>query len=128
MPSRRYQIYSNTVTSASNTTNIEIARDGFITSVLWTLWALGGAGVDSRLAYEVSLQGVTQIITNDADRVISGVAAGAQVASSVREVNVLDAGLRLPVNAGDRLYLNVFAGGTAWGSGNVRCLVNVEDR
>lgn len=113
-----YKIYGASTASANAVANIQIARRGVITGILFALNVTSGASV-CRTASEISFANAAQITTNDTVGPLASAEVASPIASSQHSFNLfvpLDVG----VNAGDRLYLNqVIAGTVSASSANI---------
>lgn len=114
---RVYKLYSASTSTTNAAANIQIARKGRIRAILWakqaTLTTTGAVH-----SGELSFGSTSQQATNDTIGPISQCSVSLQFTTSgayMASQNVHQSGLDIPVNAGDRLYLNDVVAGTCSG-------------
>lgn len=113
MPTKIYKLYTNTTGSNNGVASLKITRDGQITGISWALGLLGGAGV-GRISFELSKQNTSSLTTNDTPDVVLASACIASPNATHNADNALTAGLAIPVQIGDSLYINTaFVGAVA---------------
>lgn len=101
---RAYKLYSNTAGSNNGVASLKITKPGRIRAILFSLAALGGAGV-CRMNYEISKQNTISNTTNDTPETVIGSAflnVGNAVVTAENVVVLCD----IPLVAGDTIYLN----------------------
>jgi hypothetical protein len=115
---RIYKLYSAASTATNSAAVVTIQQSGRIT-FLSSLVALAVTGLGQGMGHELSFASVAQQSVNDTigpvlenRAMVTGLTTGAGNGSF--EVN--QAGISVPVSRGDRIYLNVFAHGTAPGA------------
>lgn len=122
MVTKVYKLYASTAASAA--ASLIIQRRGSITAIKWSA-ILDSTADNNNIDVELSFTPTGQLSTNDTvgpiDQVklINNVGAAGSTQFGINQVTN---GLAIPVNAGDRLYLN--AAGTA---GSITCFVYVAE-
>lgn len=129
---RTYKLSTIVMTAADNKASVKISRRGVITSVSWATFGLAGAGIDCRANAELSKSSVSALTQNDTppNGVLSYFffAGCGSVNSQAFASNYLEGGKAQQVDVGDTLYLHIPSiTGTAINSGQLTCLVNVNE-
>lgn len=123
---RQYKLFGAFTTTASAICSITVPRDGILTSIQWSAYGVAPADATGRELIELSTASVSTANTNDTPgNSISSFAISSSVASVAVARNTFVAGLAQPLVAGDKLYLHVLGGGTAFASGAVACTITV---
>lgn len=113
MATKVYKLYTSTTGSNNGVASLKITRNGFITAIAGQMALLGGAGL-GRLEYEVSKQNTTSLSTNDTPDAVLGSFGIVSPNATHNAENAFIAGLRIPVEIGDTIYLNTtFTGAVA---------------
>ena len=110
MITRVYKLYSNAASTTNAAAQLIIQQSGLITGVVFTGYSVGDAG-GSVIDNELSFSSTGQQQTSDTvgpiamhTKEVAFTAAG----SCVRSQQLTVTNLAIPVQSGDRLYLNVY--------------------
>lgn len=126
MGTKTYKLLATVTGTTNAAASLKITRAGTITGIAFALDLLGGAGV-SRLQYELSKQNTSSLAVNDTPDVVLASASIASPNAVHAAENALIAGLAIPVEIGDSLYINVlFTGAVAPNGANCNCYVYVQ--
>lgn len=124
MVTKAYKLY--TATAANAAASLIIQRRGVITAIKWAA-QLDNSGDNTGLNAELSFTPTGQVTTNDTIGPIDQVKGIQNVGAagvSWTAVNTVTNGLAIPVNAGDRLYLNT---GACSATADITCFVYVAE-
>lgn len=114
MATKPYKLYNTTATTQDAAASLKITRRGVITSINMSIAGVAGAAVNACRQIELSKQSTRSITTNDTPPgVLAEVAAAANISAGSYCNQQLIAGLSIPVDVGDTLYLHNLAVGTA---------------
>lgn len=128
MATRIYKLYGTTGSDTNALAQLTIQRPGSIVAVWWAGYA-NSTSDNSGCRVELSFTSTSQIGTNDTVGPISECNIHQNLVTSglvTNHVNSLHAGLNVPVQAGDRLYMNIDVVGTATWLGSA--YVSVDER
>ena len=103
-----YKLFNSFAASADGAASLDVQFDGVITAVDWSVRANLDAD-DEFYVCEVSFLSTSTFSANDARGSISMIAEQAGLLTSgamVTNGNKAVAGMRIPVNAGERIYLH----------------------
>jgi len=121
-----YKLYASVAATADGIASLDIQFDGVITAIDWTVTGDLDADLEAYIA-EVSFLSTNTLSANDSRGSLSQVgerAAGTPgfvVSRSQKTVS----GLRVPVSAGERMYMHASLTGS--GSMDATCYLHVED-
>lgn len=108
---RSYRIYSTAFATAAAATYIVCQRKGRIIGAEMNTVATTSAGGSGEIELELSLSSQSGVTTNDAVGGVAAVAVGIPAASQMKEGNAFVAGLNIPIEQADRVYLHLYASG-----------------
>lgn len=116
MPTRTYKLYNaSSVASADAIASSKVVRKGSISAILFAMSGQAGAAVTGCRQLELSKQSTRQITTNDTPPTVlaEGCIAGSVSGGAVHNMCLI-AGLSIPVDVGDTLYMHQVVAGTAF--------------
>jgi len=112
-----YSLYS--AASQDAAAQIDIAEDGEIIGWSWAVWAVAGAD-GATLAAEISFGSQNSLTANDNRASIDVVRLIQEGTAAVNAINKSSpSGVRIPVQAGERIYLHTTVGTFTSGAYNV---------
>lgn len=123
---RIYKLYSASVASGNAVSSLRVVRAGMIVSIGWNVIGVGGAGANGCFQVELSKSNLSNIVTNDTPgNVLSQVNCAYPVAATAACSNSLQAGLAIPVEPAETLYLNTALTNVAPATQSIECFIAV---
>lgn len=124
-----YKLYANFTSSQNGLASLTIPRGGRITAITGRLRVVGPANAAQVLA-ELSFLPTAQATVNDARGVLAEVGysfAMTTSGASPTDEHVVLTGIAIPVNVGDRLYVNTTVSGSVSSGTSVAYFVYVTE-
>lgn len=129
MATKQYHLFDSTATTADNKVSTKITRKGSITAICFSVSGISGAAVDGRSRWELSKQSSSAFNQNDKPSTVLCTIVGGTVGVATSGIgsNTLLAGISIPVDVGDTIYLHQECSGTANGTLNKNVSISVDE-